>query len=105
MSHIDARLDVDNAVREFVDCNADGEDFILYFRHSYKDGEGNFYTNGVSNKEGVPAFGNPDHFQVLGNSEMYDDVRSVILSLAAGLLLEDKDVKKQFFQFVRDASR
>lgn len=39
MSQIDNRLDLDNALREFVQ-NTDEDDFVLYFRHNFKDGEG-----------------------------------------------------------------
>lgn len=104
MSHIDNRLDVDSAVKHFLQ-NSDKDDFILYFRHNFKDGEGMLFTNGMNGSDGIPYMPSDTSGYKVIDPEQYDDFRSVLISLTAGLLLQDEELEQSFLTYLKNASR
>ena len=99
MSQIDTRLDLDNALREFVQ-NTDEDDFVLYFRHNFKDGEGVCFTN-MTDGRYIPLISEDEYTPSFGGEEVFESVKSVILTLAADIIRDDKDIKKQFMDFIK----
>lgn len=94
--NIDYRLDLDNEVTKFAQ-NVSEDDFCIYLRHNTKDGEGFFYTQ--TGADGyVPALtplgGNPSDYM------RFTNLAEVILTLAAGLLNEDPELKEEFYRHI-----
>lgn len=105
MSHIDSRLDLDNAVRQFVDKEIDSNDYVLYFRHSFKDGEGVMYSShpDVEDEIQIPSIGD-DVEAAYGDPNMYIKFKEAVLSLALGICQQDKKVRKLFIQVLKNGS-
>lgn len=99
MSQIDTRLDLDNALKEFVQ-NTDEDDFVLYFRHNFKDGEGVCFTN-MTDGRYIPLISDDEYKPSFGDESVFDSVKSVILTLAADLIKDDKNIRKQFMDFIK----
>lgn len=99
MKNIDYRLDLDNAMREFA-LKSDKEDFVMFFRHNFKDNEGVVYTS-LGKTEDVPFIAEEDIEQTMGDVDMFLHFKDLILTLAAQIL-SDKELKEKFLEIIEE---